>query len=60
MDLLPLSASTPEQRESQCQADITQLNIERRGRTEAPLDPSQQGTTDNWYATHVAIHGSQH
>ena len=22
------------------------------------MDPSQQGTRDNWYATHVATHGS--
>ena len=58
MDLSPLSALTQQQRKSQSQADMTQLNAERRSRSEADLDPSQQGTGDNWYATHVTSHGS--
>ena len=49
---------TEQQKESQYQADMTQLNNERRSRSEAALDPSQQRTIDNWYATHVATHGS--
>ena len=59
MDLLPLSAMTQEQRESQYPADITQLNAERRCRNETVLDPNKQATRDNWYATHVTTHGSQ-
>ena len=34
MNLLPLSAMTQEQRESLYQADMTQLNAERRSRNE--------------------------
>ena len=59
MDLLPLSAMTQEQRESQYPADMTQLNAERRCRNEDALDPSQQVTRDKWYASNVTTHGSQ-
>ena len=57
--LVTVSAMTQEQRESQYPADMTQLNAERRSRNEDALDPSQQGTRDNWYAAHVTTHGSQ-
>ena len=56
MDMLPVPAMTPEQREDQYLVDVTRENTERRNRTEAPLDPSQQGTRDNRYATYVAKH----
>ena len=56
MDMLPVSAMTPEQRENHFLVNVTRENTERRNGTEAPLDPSQQGTRDNWYATHVANH----
>ena len=52
MDLLPLSAMTELQRDSQYQADMTQIN-ERRSRTGAHMDPNQQTTMDNWYPTHL-------
>ena len=58
MDLLLLSAMTEQQRENQDQADMTQVNAERQGRSEAAMDPSQHGIRDYWYATHVATHGS--
>ena len=58
MDLLPLSAMTQRQIESQYQADMTQLNAARRSRNEEVLDPNEQATRDNWYATHVTTHGS--
>ena len=48
-----MSAMTEEQRESQYQGDMTQSKTEGQSRTEAHLDPSQQGTRHNWYATHV-------
>ena len=56
MDLSPLCAMRQLQRESQYQADMTQLNAERRSRNEARLDPTQQGTRDTWYATQVYSH----
>ena len=56
MALLPLSAMTEQQRESQYQADMTQSNAERQRRNEAALDPSQQGTRDKWYGTQVTAH----
>ena len=58
MNLLPLSGLTQQPRESQYPADMTQLNADRRSRTEAPLDPSPKGIRDNWYATHVTTLGS--
>ena len=56
MDMSPLSAMSQERRESQCMAEMTQLNAERRCRHEARLDPTQQGTRDTWYATQVTTH----
>ena len=53
MNLLPLSGLTQQPRESQYPADMTQLNADRRSRTETHLDPSPKGTRDNWYVTHV-------
>ena len=35
---------------------MTQLNADRRSRNEEPVDPSPQGTRENWYATHVTAH----
>ena len=58
MYMLPVSSMTEQQRESQYQADIARLNGEWQGRNQAALDPNQQATRDNWYATHVATHGS--
>ena len=43
---------TEQQREIQYQANMTQLKNERLNRNETA------GTRDNWYATHVATHGS--
>ena len=55
--MFPLSAMrNEERRESQYQADMTQLNAERQSRKEAALDPNQQGTKDKGYATHVTTH----
>ena len=54
MDMLPLSFMTEQQREAQYQADMTRLNAERQGRSEAALDLNQPGTRDNWYAAHLA------
>ena len=34
------------------------IKCRKTGRNQAALDPSQQATRDNWYATHVATHGS--
>ena len=50
--MLPLPSMTEQQRENQYQANMTQLNNERLNRNETA------GTRDNWYATHVATHGS--
>ena len=56
MDLFPLIAITEQQRESQYQADMTQFNNERRGRSAAAVDPSQQATRDQWHATQGTNH----
>ena len=58
MDMLPLSSMTEQQRQAQYQADMAQLNAERQSRQQPALDLSAQETRDNWYATHVATHGS--
>ena len=50
--MLPLSSMTEQQRENQYQTNMTQLNNERLNRNQTA------GTRDNWYATHVATHGS--
>ena len=56
MDMLPLSSMTKQQRQAQYQADMTRVNAEIHGRSEAALDPNQPRTRDNWYATHLAAH----
>ena len=58
MDMLPLSSMTERQRESQHQADIARVNVERTGRNQLALDTNAQETMDNWHATHAATHGS--
>ena len=64
MDLLPLSAMTEQQRENQYQADMTQLNNERQGRSEAALDPSQHkrprtlGLPHIWLSTKGFFHSA--
>ena len=50
MDMLPLSSMTEQQKEAQYQADMTQLNNERRGRSETALD---LGTPRTWLLTDV-------
>ena len=56
MDMLPLSSMTEQQRQAQCLADMTRLNAERRGRSEAALDPDLPANRDNCCATHLAAH----
>ena len=57
MDLLPLSALTQQQRESQYQADMSHLNAERPyQKIEEALYPNEQATRDSWNATHVTTH----
>ena len=35
---------------------MTRLNAERRGRSEAALDPDLPANSDNWCATHLGAH----
>ena len=44
MDMSPLSSMTEQQRQAQYQADMTRVNAEIQGRSEAALDPNQPRT----------------
>ena len=48
---------TEQQRDTQYQAKMTQLNAERTDRNQPPLETNAQETRDNWYASHVATDG---
>ena len=56
IDLFPLSAMTEQQRESKYQANMTRTNAERRGRSEAAVDSSQQATRDQWHGAQGTNH----
>ena len=49
MDMLPVSAMSQEQRETQYRADVTQLNEERQRINATALDPNSQETRDHWH-----------
>ena len=57
MERLPISAKSQEQRETQCCADVDQLDEGRRGRGLIALDPTSEATRDHWHTTQVANHG---
>ena len=57
-DLLPLCVLAQQQGEFQYHAEMTQLNAEGGDRNKETLDPNEQATRDNRYATHVTTPGS--
>ena len=56
MDMLLVSATSQERRDTQYRDDVTQLNEARQGRKPTALDLNSQETRDQWYATQVANH----
>ena len=44
MDILPVSATSEEQRETQHFLDVSQLNVERQRRKVTALEPNSQET----------------
>ena len=56
MDMLPLSAMSEDQRQSQYLVDVNQENEDRQRRTADILDPRTSETRDRWNVTQVSIH----
>ena len=56
MDMLPMSATSEDRRQTQYLADVNQENEERQRRNADILDRDASETRDRWNGTQVSIH----